>query len=391
MKDTVLKEKERQMFEDAAKLYNPRLNSDVKINDAVITLNKIEKENVIMNNTNKDYEEMFTKARLDSNTEAIRDVLLGVSTKKMIGYYCEGEDTAYIFPHYLIHSKKHMIQCDNTDTLIDITAITSYNENVTVLIKRSDLNTPGFKNFLNNRLTASLNCINKMKIKNSEDTERYTCYRELRTLVDFINKYIKELHWMTKSGEIALIHTIDEGYKRFAVIEFYDEGECEYKENPLYEDDKLYKDERFKEFVDKSNDGRKCYSLSYIEDVINMLESDDDIDKKILAKKWKLALTNLTRAFNRKRKEGWTIQNVWKSNYGKAINMLIDFVGTNNTLIKELTDEYAQFSIKVTDDRKLRLTFKSESEEGEELNYMTQSSQDVCNPGDEITVSHQGF
>ena len=353
-----------------------------------------------MKDTNNGYEEMFTKrelvemgekareanlqARLDSNTEAIRDVLLGISTKKMIGYYCEGEDTAYIFPHYLIHSKKHMIQCDNTDTLIDITAITSYNENVTVLIKRSNLNTPGFKNFLNNRLTASLNFINKMKIKNSEDTERYTCYIELRTLVDFINKYIKELHWMTKSGEIALIHTIDERYKRFAVIEFYDEGECEYKENPLYED------ERFKEFVDKSNDGRKCYSLSYIEDVINMLESDDDIDKKILAKKWKLVFTNLTRAFNRKRKEGWTIQNVWKSNYGKAINMLIDFVGTNNTFIKELTDEYAQFSIKVTDDRKLRLTFKSESEEGEELNYMTQSSQDVCNPGDEITVSHQG-
>lgn len=151
----------------------------------------------------------------------------------------------------------------------------------------------------------------------------------------------------------------------------------------------MFEDERFKEFVDKSNDGRKCYSLSYIEDVINMLESDD-IDKKILAKKWKLVLTNLTRSFNRKRKEGWTIQNVWKSNYGKAINMLIDFVRTNNTFIKELTDEYAQFSIKVTDDSKLRLTFKSESEEGEELNYMTQSSQDVCNPGDEITVSQQG-
>lgn len=90
--------------------------------------NKNEKENVIMENKN--------------NVNAgYADIRLGLSTKKMLDYRCEG-NAYYEFPHYLIHSENHHIQCDS-DTLIDITAITSYNENVTVLIKRSDINVPG--------------------------------------------------------------------------------------------------------------------------------------------------------------------------------------------------------------------------------------------------------
>ena len=333
--------------------------------------NENEKENAIMENKN--------------NTNAGVDIRSGLSTKKMLDYRCEGGDAYYNFPHYLIHSKNHLIQCDS-DTLIDITAITSYNEKVTVLIKRSDLNVPGFKLFINDRLTASLNCINKMKIRNSEDIERYACYRELRTLVDFINKY--KINWMVKDGEISIVHTIDERYKHFAIVEFYDDGsECEYE--ALTEDD-VCNTERFKAFVNKSNDVRKCYSLQYIEDVMDMIENDNEIDKEIIVKTWKIVLKNLIRAFNRKIKEGWDIKNVWESNYGKVIDMLAEFICNSNKFVKELTGEYAQFSIKVNDNRTLRLTIKYGREKGEELDYMIRTSQKIYNPGDEISVSHQG-
>lgn len=347
---------------------------DTVLKENVMNNNKNEKENVTMENKN--------------NTNAgYVDIRSGLSTKKMLNYRCEGEGVYYEFPHYLIHSENHRIQCDS-DTFIDITAMTSYNEKVTVLIKRSDLNTAGFKLFINDRLTASLNCINKMKIKNSENIERYACYRELRTLVDFINKY--KINWMVKDGEITLVHTIDERYKHFAVVEFYDDGsECEYEyaENHLTEDD--CNAERIKAFINKSNNVRKCYSLQYIEEVIYMIENDDELDKEIIIKMWKIVLKNLIRAFNRKRKEGWSIENIWKSRYGEALNMFIEFICNSNKFVKELTGKYAHFSIKVNEDCTLNLTIDYAHQE--ELDYViTNSSQEIYKPGDEITVSHQG-
>lgn len=99
----------------------------------------------------------------------------------------------YYFTHYLIHlgPYSHNINSFGYD---EITFITEYNEDLIVLIKRSDMSQKGFNLFLSDRLISNMRSINKIKIKASEKLENYKMYRDLCTLISFINKYNSNLN-----------------------------------------------------------------------------------------------------------------------------------------------------------------------------------------------------
>jgi len=313
----------------------------------------------------------------------------------------------YYFPHYIIKSDTR-IEPDVMDAdMVDITHICDYPDDIIVLIDKKDMSCKGFNRYILDTKSDMLICLNKLKIKFSEDPERFTAYRQMVTMVKFINKYNKYIHLLPDNDvKWVLVHTlnyIDNGdekkYREYRIVTLNIPSNVttdiriknpsvlnNNAENPLIKDD-VCNTERFKAFVNKSNDERKYCSLQYIEDVIDMIENDDELDKEIIIKLWKIVLKNLIRAFNRKRKEDWNIENIWESNYGKALNMFIEFICNNNKFVKELTGKYARFSIKVNDNRTLNLTIKYER--GEELDYMLRTSRKIYNPGDEITVSHQ--
>ena len=96
----------------------------------------------------------------------------------------------YIFPHFIINSNDMWLQPETDQTeYVNITYITNYSENYSVLIRRTDMVLPGFKRFLRDRILFTLAFFNKSNFPMSKTLENIKCYRDLMTLVCFCNKY----------------------------------------------------------------------------------------------------------------------------------------------------------------------------------------------------------
>jgi hypothetical protein len=157
---------------------------------------------------------------------------LNLSTRKVTEYKCDlgpAPDDAskdwgaiYLFPHYLIESPKYRIEPDIQDTdLVDITYICTYNELLTVLIDKKDMSCPGFRRFILDTLDNMLHTVNECKIPKTRDPENYLSYRQLMTMICFINKYNEYLHILPYRFKNVLVHIFGDndecGYYRYAI------------------------------------------------------------------------------------------------------------------------------------------------------------------------------
>lgn len=98
----------------------------------------------------------------------------------------------YRFHHFIINNCSMWMEPETDQTeFVDITHITNYNETCSVLIRRPDMVSPGFKRFLRDRIIFTLSFFNKsnFQAKDSRLLEDIKSYRDLMTLVCFCNKY----------------------------------------------------------------------------------------------------------------------------------------------------------------------------------------------------------
>ena len=177
--------------------------------------------------------EEFTKMMCERHKDNASD--FNLSTLKVTEYKCDlgpGPDDAskdwgavYLFPHYLIKSPKYRIEPDIQDTnLVDITYICSYNETLTVLIDKKDMSCEGFRRFIFDTLENALHTVNGCKIPKTKEPENYTSYRQLMTLICFVNKYSKYLHYRFR---YVLVHILGDNkcrYRRYTIIAIDEKG-----------------------------------------------------------------------------------------------------------------------------------------------------------------------
>lgn len=131
----------------------------------------------------------------------------------------------YKFNHILVKSNKWIQpDIDEEDSVIEITYITDYAEQYTVLIDKRELKTFAFQKFLRDRLIYTLSSLNRGKF--STNIENVRMYRDMRTLINFCNKY-RGLISIPKRNKpldkvfnqrFMLIHTKGE-YYNFAIAE----------------------------------------------------------------------------------------------------------------------------------------------------------------------------
>lgn len=131
----------------------------------------------------------------------------------------------YKFNHILVKSNKWIqTDIDEEDSVIDITYITDYAEQYTVLIDKREMRTFAFQKYLRDRLIYTLSCLNRAKT--STNPENVRMYRDMRTLINFCNKY-RSLISVPKRNKpldrvfnqrFMLIHTKGEHYN-FAIAE----------------------------------------------------------------------------------------------------------------------------------------------------------------------------
>lgn len=132
----------------------------------------------------------------------------------------------YKFNHILVKSNKWIQpDIDEDDSVIDITYLTAYAEQYTVLIDKREMRTFAFQKFLRDRLIYNLSCLNRAKITTTPENVRM--YRDMRTLINFCNKY-RSLISVPKRNKpldrtfnqrFILIHTEGVSYYSFAIAE----------------------------------------------------------------------------------------------------------------------------------------------------------------------------
>lgn len=196
-----------------------------EIKNAHDEIDNCEKNGVrYVNTTHKEFTNMMYGRHQDSP-------IFNLSTRKVTEYKCDlgpGPDDAskdwgaiYLFPHYLIESPKYRIEPDIQDTdLVDITYICTYNELITVLIDKKDMSCPGFRRFILDTLDNMLYTVNGCKIPKTRDPENYLSYRQLMTMICFINKYNKYLSILPYEFKNVLVHILGDNecrYRRYAI------------------------------------------------------------------------------------------------------------------------------------------------------------------------------
>lgn len=191
----------------------------------------------------------------------------------------------YYFPHYIIKSDCR-IEPDVIDTdMVDITHICDYPDDTIVLINKEDMNCNGFKRYILDTRADMLSCLNKLKIKFSEDPERFTAYRQMMTMVQFINKYNKYIHISpnndTKWVLVHTLHSIDNGgrkYREYRIVTLDGPGivttDIRVK-NPCVLNNTT-KDDNSK----SESDSNDC-TCNAISDVVNNIMSSDEQFKNV--------------------------------------------------------------------------------------------------------------
>ena len=270
-----------------------------------------------------------------------------LSTRKVTEYKCDlgpGPDDAskdwgaiYLFPHYLIESPKYRIEPDIQDTdLVDITYICTYNELLTVLIDKKDMSCSGFRRFVLDTLDNMLHTVNGCKIPKTRDPENYLSYRQLMTMICFINKYNEYLHILPYRFKNVLVHIFGDNecrYRRYAIATIAENGKVrgDVMNNHLAVKSTAKKTANY----DYRNDNP---NYKY-EEAMNFTKMSDKIDYEIashdtftadLITYYDSNLRKLVKEFNEKADEVG-IEEAWKTKVGFIILKYIDYIAEFKT------------------------------------------------------------
>ena len=263
-----------------------------------------------VNTTHEEFIKMMSERYQDFSN-------FNLSTRKVTEYKCElgpGPDDAskdwgaiYLFPHYLIESSKYIIEPDIEDTdLVDITNICAYNEFFTVLIDKKDMSCPGFKRFIMDTVQNMLNTVNGCMIPKARGPENYLSYRQLMTMICFINKYNEYLDILPYRFKYVLVHIGDNdecGYYRYAIATIAD-----------YD----YRYETGINFITKMSDK------------IDYKIAAHDVFRDDLITNYNYNLRKLVQEFNEKADEVG-IEEAWKTKVGFIILKYIDYIAEFKT------------------------------------------------------------
>lgn len=361
-----------------------------EIKKAYDEIDNCEKNGVrYVNTTHKEFIKLMSERHQDTPN-------FNLSTRKVTEYKCDlgpGPDDAskdwgaiYLFPHYLIESPKYRIEPDIQDTdLVDITYICTYNELITVLIDKEDMSCPGFRRFILDTLDNMLHTVNGCKIPKTRDPENYVSYRQLMTMICFINKYNEYLRILPYRFKTVLVHIIGDNderkYRVYAIVII---------------PDTVIRGKNIAEKImdNKENQDNIKYAMDYDGDTIvnqaddyftNMIKKTfTDTDKRSFddsCRNWKHMLRTMVNIVNNEIKNGCPIANVWDTESGKTLKNLADFIFENAQYIAELTKEDVEFTVNVTKDYNLALTFSvDEDDDDDEVKYV--------NPGDGFGTFH---
>ena len=312
-----------------------------EIKNAHDEIDNCEKNGVrYVNTTHKEFTNMMYERRCHDLPN------FNLSTRKVTEYKCDlgpAPDDAskdwgaiYLFPHYLIESPKYRIEPDIQDTdLVDITYICTYNELFTVLIDKKDMSCPGFRRFILDTLDNMLHTVNGCKIPKTRDPENYLSYRQLMTMICFINKYNKYLHILPYRFKNVLVHIFGDNecrYRRYAVATIAENGMVrgDVMNNHLIEKSTIEK---------ASNCDHKNYNRKHKEAFMNFRKISDMIDYEInnhntfstdLITDYEDNLRKLVKEFNEKADEVG-IEEAWKTKVGFVILKYIDYIGEFKT------------------------------------------------------------
>ena len=270
-----------------------------------------------------------------------------LSTIKVDEYKCElapalddaSKDcgVVYLFPHYLIKSPKYRIEPDIEDTdLVDITYICNYDELLTVLINKKDMSCLGFRRFILDTMDNMLYTLNTCRIPKTRDPESYLSYRQLMTLICFVNKYNKYLLILPYRFKNVLVHIFGDNeyrYRRYAIATIAENGKVrgDVMNNHLVEKSAAKKTANY----DYRNDNP---NYKY-EAAMNFTKMSDKIDYEIanhdtfmvdLITYYDGNLRKLVKEFNEKADEVG-IEEAWKTKVGFIILKYIDYIAEFKT------------------------------------------------------------
>lgn len=272
-----------------------------------------------------------------------------LSTRKVTEYKCDigpAPDDAskdwgaiYLFPHYLIESHDYIIEPDINDTdLVDITDICAYNELITVLIDKKDMSCPGFRRFILDTLDNMLHTVNSCDIPKTRDPENYLSYRQLMTMICFINKYNKYLSILPYEFKNVLVHSIGDEccYRRYAIATIVENGKVFGDIMNANHVEKSTAKKNADADYDYRNDNPEYkydVAMNFITKMSNKIDykiASHDAFKDDLITNYNYNLRKLVKEFNEKADE-IGIEKAWKTKVGFIILKYIDYIAEFRT------------------------------------------------------------
>jgi hypothetical protein len=331
-------------------------------------LNENEKGDVTMNNTNKinfkeilgveyvntTHEEYVNRFTKNGTLSTLRP--FDVTCKKVDKYTCsltphpdcfkphvDEKDknkkygVIYYFPHYIIKSD-YRIEPDVIDTdMVDITHICSYPDDIIVLINKKDMNCNGFKRYILDTKADMLSCLNKLKIEFNEDPEKFAAYRQMMTMVQFINKYNKYICISpNKDSKWTLVHTlnsIDNGrkdYREYCIVIF--DGIKTMNTDVRIKNPSVLNNE-VENYRNDNPEYKYDVEMNFItkmSDKIDYKIASHDAFKDDLITNTNYNLRKLVKEFNEKADE-IGIEKAWKAKVGFIILKYIDYIAEFRT------------------------------------------------------------
>lgn len=317
--------------------------------------------------------------------------IFNLSTQKVDEYRCDlgpAPDDAnkdwgcvYQFPHYLIHSPIHRIEPDMDDDMVDITPICTYNENTTVLINKEDMSNPGFKRFILDSCDSIIALLNSLKIPVTKDTKNVEAYKQMMTMIQFINRNNKYIHIFHYNFKYVLVHSLDQDYRVYKSAIIPEDGTVRGNDVMSYYDKNLNEKIVEKKNVDEEGPIKEHVKRLSRARFIRSMMKDKNL-KQALCADWPKYLEGLIDLFNGEIKDGCPIKNAWSAPIGKIIKEFVDFIYDNAAYICELRqEEDVAFTIKVNKQYQLELLIGvCEEDDNEEVYY--------AEPGDKLAIIH---
>ena len=135
------------------------------------------------------------------------DLDFGVNNEHPESY----EGVVYYFDHWVICTPGIISQpcTDIREDWVQATYLLEYKEDMQVLMRKKDLNQIGFRLYLTERIKNTINFLNRSNFPASHNLEDIKAYRDIATMLSFINKYDIDLFGLGSKDDYMLIWSTD--------------------------------------------------------------------------------------------------------------------------------------------------------------------------------------